>query len=275
MRVNIKGALSGWVIKHQSELFLPDLRNPLNLEGVDVVVVGQDKTSLSWMGVPLIGSHVKGIMAIASYSPNAFTRNDMELLVAIAQRAAHALDNAYHHASVKEQARLDSLTGVLNHGSFIQALARYAEDAVAMKLPLALIMIDIDHFKKYNDTYGHQLGDDVLINLCKVIRANIKKTDEVGRWGGEEFGVILPNTNAEQVLQIAQRIRTALAQVTLSNDTHKNIPAPTVSQGVALLPYETDNTHILIDLADKRLFIAKDRGRDQIEFPLIDSIVKP
>ncbi len=110
VKMKKKGTLSNWVIKNQQELFLPDLRQNIQLEDVEMIIIGKQKTSLSWMGVPMRGSHVDGIMAISSYRPNAFDRSDMELLSTIAQRAALALDNTYQHALVEEQARLDSLT---------------------------------------------------------------------------------------------------------------------------------------------------------------------
>ncbi len=260
-----KGTLSNWVITHQRGLFLPDLRNEIELDDVEIVTVGKDKTTLSWMGVPMIGSHVNGAIAISSYRPNAFDRGNMELLENIAQHAALALDNAYHHELVENQARLDGLAGVLNHGFFISSLHEQAKGCLEQNRPLSLIMLDVDHFKQYNDTFGHLVGDEVLISLCKVIRQHIKNTDAVGRWGGEEFCVSLPNADREQAVQVAQRIRESMASMKVENARQVTIPIPTISQGIAVFPTDTDDTTKLIDLADKRLYIAKARGRDQIE----------
>lgn len=263
--IKIKGTLSNWVIKNQKPLFLPDLRNAIHLEGVNFVLIGKPKDSLSWMGVPMKGVHVNGIMAIASYHPNAFNRSDMELLSNIAQRAALALDNTYHHALVQEQARLDSLTRVYNHGYFIQTLHEQAKSCLAQNQPLSLIMLDIDHFKQYNDTFGHLIGDEILVKLCSIVREHIKKNDAVGRWGGEEFVISLPNTESQQALQIARRICKSLAAIEVGDNHPLTIPIPTISMGIALFPTETNEIIKLIDLADSRLYIAKERGRDQIE----------
>ncbi len=265
IRVNRKGTLSNWVITHQQELFLPDLRQGVELDDVQIVTIGKEKPTLSWMGVPIRGAHVDGAIAISSYRPNAFNRSDMELLSNIAQRAALAIDNTYHHAIVQEQARLDSLTKVYNHGYFIQKLREQTETCESQKQPLSLIMLDIDYFKQYNDTFGHLLGDEVLISLCDVIRSHIKKTDAVGRWGGEEFCIALPNTDKEQARQVAHRIRETMATLKVRDGDYMAIPVPTVSQGIAIFPTETEDITKLIDLADKRLYIAKERGRDQIE----------
>ena len=265
MRLPRKGTLSNWVITHQKELFLPDLRNNIELEDVDMIVLGKEKASLSWMGAPMRGQHVDGVMVIASYHANDFDRSDMELLANIAQRAALALDNTYQHALVEEEARLDSLTRVLNHGYFVQTLHKQAQICLTENQPLSLIMLDIDFFKKYNDTYGHVIGDEVLVSLCKVIRAHIKTTDAVGRWGGEEFAISLPNTNGAQAAQVAERIRKTMASLKIEDHNQRTIPSPTVSQGIAVFPSEINEVEKLIDLSDNRLYTAKERGRDQIE----------
>jgi diguanylate cyclase (GGDEF)-like protein len=265
VKLERKGTLANWVIKNQQELFLPDLRQNVELEDVETVIIGQGKTSLSWMGVPMRGAHVDGVMAISSYRPNAFNRSDMELLSTIAQRAALALDNSYQHALVEEQARLDSLTRVYNHGYFIHALEEQAEICLAQNQPLSLIMLDIDHFKQYNDTFGHLVGDEILVSLCEIIRSHIKHTDLVGRWGGEEFIIAHPNTNGAQAMQVAERIRATMASLKVRNNSHITIRVPTMSIGIAVFPLETNNVMKLIDLADKRLYIAKERGRNQIE----------
>ncbi len=265
VRFKRKGSLSNWVISHQQELFLPDLRKNIEIEDIEISTIGKEKTSLSWMGIPIRGQHVDGVMAVASYRANAFDRSDMEMLSNIAQRAALALDNTYQHALVEEQARLDSLTRVYNHGYFIQTLRKHAQACLEEKQPLSLIMLDIDFFKQYNDTYGHLIGDEILINLCDIIRSHIKSTDAVGRWGGEEFCISLPNTTTKQAIVVAERIRETMALLKVEDGDQVSIPAPTVSQGIAIFPAETKDITKLIDIADNRLYIAKKRGRDQVE----------
>lgn len=265
VKVPLEGTLSGWVIKNQKELFLPDLRREVELEGVHLFVVGREKTSLSWMGVPLKAMNVTGVIALASYQPNAFDSADMELLSNLAQHITLALDNTIRHAQVEEQARLDSLTGVYNHGHFLKKLAEQAEDASSNQTTLSLIMMDVDFFKQYNDAYGHLVGDRVLKTLCTAIKHHIKQADAVGRWGGEEFIISLPGTTGPQALQVAERISQTMASLTIQDREQRTIPVPTVSQGVALYPVEADEIYRLIDLADRRLYIAKERGRNQIE----------
>jgi diguanylate cyclase (GGDEF)-like protein len=265
IRTPLDGSLTGWVIKNRKELFLPDMRNEAGIPGVKKMTIGKAKRSLSWMGVPILGAHMTGVLAIASYHPNAFDRGDLELLNNMAQHAAIALDNTHRHAEVEEQTRLDSLTGVYNHGYFLKLLEQQANDARQLRQPLSLIMLDVDHFKQYNDTYGHMAGDQVLIVLCKTIKTHIKKSDAVGRWGGEEFVIALPGADGSQALQVAARIHETMGSLQIESPTIPAIPAPTVSQGIAQYPAESDGIMKLIDLADQRLYVAKQRGRNQIE----------
>ena len=263
--VPLEGTLSGWVINHQKELFLPDLRRDVELEGVDIFVVGKEKTSLSWMGVPLTAPNVRGVISLGSYRPNAFDSADMELLSSLAQHITLALDNTIQHARVEEQARLDSLTSVYNHGYFLKKLSEQALESSTSNTPLSLIMLDIDFFKQYNDTYGHLVGDRILKTLCTTIKHHIKQNDAVGRWGGEEFVISLPGASGLQARQVAERIGETMAALRIEDREQRTIPVPTVSQGIALYPVEADEIYRLIDLADRRLYIAKERGRNQIE----------
>jgi diguanylate cyclase (GGDEF)-like protein len=264
-RAPMEGTLSGWVIKNQKELFLPDLRREVELEGVKNYVSGKEKTSLSWMGVPLKAENVTGVIALGSYQPNAFDGADMELLSSLAQHITVALDNTIRHAQVEQQAQLDSMTGVYNHGYFLKKLAKQAAEASASNLPLSLIMLDIDFFKQYNDTHGHLIGDHLLMALCTTIKKHLKQSDAVGRWGGEEFIISLPGANGAQALQVAERIGQTMATLHMQDRDQKTIPVPTVSQGIATYPVEANEIFRLIDLADRRLYIAKERGRNQIE----------
>jgi diguanylate cyclase (GGDEF)-like protein len=265
VRFEMKGTLSGWVIRNQQDLFLPDMRRDVKLADVDTVVAGQDRISLSWMGVPMTGLYVKGVIGIASYQPNAFDRSDLELMNNMARHAALALDNTYRHAQVEEQSRLDSLTRVYNHGYFLQRLQQEVETARLRRLPLSLIMVDIDYFKQFNDSYGHVSGDEVLAEVSKAIVGHIKQSDFVGRWGGEEFAIALPGARGDQAFQVARRIHETLSLIKIRHPEKGEIPSPTLSQGIAEFPAEAAEMMDLVQLADQRLYVAKQRGRNQIE----------
>ncbi len=266
MDIPLKDTLAGQVVKTRKALLIRNLIEAHKRLNLAYKLVGKPRISQSWMGVPL-ESHgeIIGLIAVASYKKNAFDEGDLELLGNIAQQAAMALDNAGHHLEVENRSQLDSLTGALNHNTALARLDRAAIEAASLSSTLSLIMVDIDHFKNYNDSYGHLIGDQVLILLTQTIQHCVKKSDIVGRWGGEEFLVGLPHTDLKQAFAIAERIRHALASLNISDRDNCRIPAPTISQGIAYLPLETDDVQTLIDLADQRLYQAKERGRNQIE----------
>jgi diguanylate cyclase (GGDEF)-like protein len=157
------------------------------------------------------------------------------------------------------------MTAVYNHGYFLKMLARQAMECSTNHQPLSLIMLDVDFFKQYNDAYGHLVGDRILRTLCAAIKHHIKESDAVGRWGGEEFIISLPGADGAQARHVAERIGQTMATLRVQDRDQRTIPVPTVSQGIAIYPVEANEIYRLIDLADRRLYIAKDRGRNQIE----------
>lgn len=266
MEVNPKDSLAGWVVKNRKSMLIRNTKEDDERNGITPTIIGKPRDSLSWMGAPLESSgRVLGMVAVASYSKHAFDNADLELLENFAQQAAMAIDNAYHHAEVETKSKLDSLTGVYNHGSFLKILAAEAENSCMLQQQMSIIMLDIDNFKHYNDTYGHLLGDQVLQLLIQAIQSHIKSSDKVGRWGGEEFIILLPNTKGSRAVAIANRIRQSLSEMHITDREHKTIPCPTISQGIAVFSEEEMDIYRLVDLADQRLYIAKNRGRDQVE----------
>jgi diguanylate cyclase (GGDEF)-like protein/PAS domain S-box-containing protein len=257
--------LSSLIVENKKPLLIQDLRKEMEYLPVKPILVGEERLSRSWLGVPLITENeLIGLIAVASYKPNMFNETDRKLMEQIGQQAVLSIKNARHYEEVNRQSKLDSLTGVCNHNYFIEMLYQEGENAISNKSPISLIMLDIDYFKLYNDTYGHTIGDQVLRLTVQAIDSHIKKTDTVGRWGGEEFGVILPNATTAQANMVANRIRRTLSELPLFNVEGETIPKPTISQGIATIPDHTDNIDDLVVIADRALYRAKERGRDQV-----------
>jgi diguanylate cyclase (GGDEF)-like protein len=264
-KVDADTGLSSWIVKNREPLLIHDLRKEIDTLPVKPVMIGEKRLTRSWLGVPmLIENKLIGLLAVASYQPNVFDEMDQLLLEQIAQQAVLSIQNARHHEEVTQQAKLDSLTGVSNHNHFIERLYEEGDAAKSTLAPLSLIMLDIDHFKLYNDTYGHIVGDQVLRLTVQAIQSHIKKTDTVGRWGGEEFGVILPNATTTQANKVANRIRQTLAELPLFDVEGLTIPKPTISQGIGTMPDHTLDIDELVIIADRALYKAKDKGRDQV-----------
>ncbi|MBN2386795.1 MAG: GGDEF domain-containing protein [Anaerolineales bacterium] len=266
LTIPLEESLAGRVASTRQPLFIPDLRIEQTSRAVQYSTVGKARINLTWMGAPLIrGENLIGVLAVASYRRQAFEQADFELLQNLAQQASLALDNAAQHTEVVRQSRLDGLTKTYNHGHFLEILRREAESIRNRHGVLGLIMMDIDQFKLYNDQMGHLVGDRVLVALTDAIRLHIKATDSVGRWGGEEFAILLPGTDGLQATQVAERIRATVNALVVDGRDGKPVPSPTVSQGVAIFPSEADEIYRLVDLADQRLYVAKERGRNQVE----------
>lgn len=166
--------------------------------------------------------------------------------------------------SIRQESLTDGLTGVANRRSFDMTLSALAEEAGEEETPLALLMCDIDHFKVFNDTYGHPLGDQVLRLVAKTLVECIKGRDVAARYGGEEFAVILPQTRLKDAVTLARHIRTALAtKKVVSRTTGRELGTVTISIGAAAYrPGEALSA--LVDRADTALYAAKQAGRNRV-----------
>jgi len=165
----------------------------------------------------------------------------------------------------KRHAELDNLTGLYNRRWFDEMYGRSFMRSQKEGTPLSLIMLDVDHFKTFNDTYGHQAGDFVLFVLGRVLKARFRPTDLLARYGGEEFAVILPNTNAEGAKLAAERVRKALEKTPLETPHGTKLPTVTISLGIAEKTNEHDQASLLRD-ADRALYRAKAAGRNCSSF---------
>lgn len=267
MQLGLGEGLAGEVITRRAPLLVRNLDQEAAQFGLNYVKVGKARLSQSWLGVPMItAEHLIGTLSVANYLPDRFNESDLEILQNVATQAATAIDNARHHAEVEEQAQRDSLTQVLNHGYFVRSLQTQLQLAQANLNTIALIMLDVDHFKVYNDRYGHLAGDAILRGTVQAIRQNVKQTDLIGRWGGEEFAIALLGSSLESACSVAERIRAMLVAMTLRDDQGRLVPTPTVSQGIAVCPDDATEAFPLVDIADRRLYQAKARGRDQVQY---------
>jgi diguanylate cyclase (GGDEF)-like protein len=175
---------------------------------------------------------------------------------------AVALNNSLNHEDLQRVAALDPLTGVYNRRFGQQRLAEEFGRAQRSGDPLGVLMLDLDHFKSVNDTYGHLVGDRVLQAVVRAARQILREGDVLLRYGGEEFLIVLPGAGRDDLAQMAERVRRAVAETEV-NESDQRIPV-TVSIGAAGLPHPgADKPDDLIGLADTALYTAKDTGRDR------------
>jgi diguanylate cyclase (GGDEF)-like protein len=155
-------------------------------------------------------------------------------------------------------ATTDGLTGLLNHRTFQDALERELRLSIRSHAPLSLIFLDIDSFKRFNDQFGHQAGDEVLCLVARLMRDNVRETDIVARYGGEEVVVVLPDTDAEGASMVAEKLRASL-------EAHEwDYPTVTASFGVTTRTESIGDREILIEQADKALYHAKKSGKNRV-----------
>ena len=160
-------------------------------------------------------------------------------------------------------ATIDGLTELYNHRYFQDTLKQQIEISRRYNQPVSLIICDIDFFKKFNDTYGHQAGDAVLRQVAQTLKKNSRTTDFVCRYGGEEMSIILPNTGVDEALLLANRICASVSEKPFHLTPLDTAPV-TISLGVATFPDNAQTPQDLIEWADKGLYYAKEHGRNQV-----------
>ncbi|ABK43898.1 cyclic nucleotide-binding protein [Magnetococcus marinus MC-1] len=161
-------------------------------------------------------------------------------------------------------AKVDPLTGIYNRRWFDESMQRQMRRVEHSQNPLSLIMLDVDHFKRYNDTHGHQGGDEALIALAHTISLHLRPGDIAARYGGEEFAVVLPDTDAVSGRMIAERLRTAVEALEIKDDEGNSLSGITISLGVAQTSGTVDSVSELIATADAALYQAKNQGRNRV-----------
>ncbi len=217
------------------------------------------------LGVPLmLKNKVVGELLVANKEGGgSFTPADESLLVALAFQSASSLENARLHSKSVEMATTDGLTGLANRRAFQVRLEEEVDRSERYQHPFTLIILDIDHFKKVNDTHGHPAGDVVLRELARLLKAAVRDVDFVARYGGEEFVILLPETGGTHVREIAERIRSRTAKTPVKLPDGKEISF-TISLGVACYPSCGRTGPELVDRADQALYVAKQSGRDRV-----------
>lgn len=209
----------------------------------------------------ILGGRTLGAISLDAYRRYAFTEADLQLLVSFAATATTAIHNAQLYSEVQKQAITDPLTELYNRRGFFELGRREVERANRFNRPLTAMMIDIDLFKQVNDTQGHLIGDQVLAGVASQIEHQLRQVDLPGRYGGDEFIALLPETDLFNAYQAAERLRRNIAQVIFPTE---NEPVRiTVSIGIAGLKHTSETLETLIERADQALYLAKQSGRNR------------
>ncbi len=214
--------------------------------------------------VPVVAEdNIVALMRMERSSKPSFSTDELRFLEAVANQTALALEKAKLIAFLENLSITDELTGIANRRHFEWRLAEEVERARRYQYPLSALMLDLDHFKRVNDTYGHQIGDIVLQQIAQRLKRVLRRTDFLARYGGEEFVVLAPQTPADRALILAERLRQVIAEspISVSPDLQLRI---TISIGVAVFPEHAQNGNELVRAADEALYKAKQTGRNRV-----------
>jgi diguanylate cyclase (GGDEF)-like protein/PAS domain S-box-containing protein len=216
----------------------------------------------SWLGVPLLAhGRALGLLAVDSQREDFFTLEHVQLVSAFASQVALALENARRYEETQAQALTDPLTGLYNRRGLMELGKIELARALRQGKPFSAILLDIDHFKRVNDTYGHPIGDQVLQAIAQRCRKGIRELDLPGRYGGEEFLVFLPETDWKTAFAIANRLRLLIAEAAIP--TRAGPLRVTISLGVSQHVDADNGLEGVIERADQALYQAKAQGRNR------------
>ncbi|MBI5555464.1 MAG: diguanylate cyclase [Elusimicrobia bacterium] len=262
-KMKIGDKIAGFVIKYGEAMLVENIEiDPRTKRENRPHYLGK-----SFISVPLVHKDkVHGVLSVAEKKDNGleiFTEDDLNYLSIIINYAAVAIENARLYEEVRNLAITDSLTGLFNHRYFQEQLAKEINRAKRYGRPLSLVMFDIDNFKTYNDRFGHLTGDAVLRHITATIKNNAREVDIVCRYGGEEFVMILPETEALGGLAIADKVREAVAASTQQGAYFKNIGKVTISGGIAQFEKKFLK-EAFIHKTDEAMYQAKKEGKNKI-----------
>ncbi|MDD5428331.1 MAG: sensor domain-containing diguanylate cyclase [Candidatus Omnitrophica bacterium] len=250
-----------WVLKNRKSLIVEDVvtdfRFSTDKQG------DLKKIFRSLIATPLVsGDKVIGILRMDSARKVAYTQDDLRLLDIIADLGAISIENALLYARTQELAIIDSMTGLAVRRYFLERLHAEVKRTAMKKGKMSLVMLDIDHFKKYNDQFGHAAGDIILKHIAKTINSMIREGDIAARYGGEEIVIMLCGRSKNEAALEAEEIRKAVKESPIMLRRHS--ADVTVSMGVSGYPEDASSAEALIRLADERLYKAKAQGRDRV-----------
>ncbi|MFT3761748.1 MAG: GGDEF domain-containing protein [Pseudoxanthomonas sp.] len=223
---------------------------------------GNERPSAVWAGLPLdTGNAGSGVALLERAGRDPFTDDELALAASFAELALQQIGEARATHRLRRSAELDALTGVLNRSAIDSLLAQSFEESFLRRQPLAVLFADLDHFKSINDTWGHACGDHCLRQVAEILRGTLRSGDRIGRYGGEEFLVLLPGCNAQQAAALGERLRRAVEQAQMQWQGQRI--ELTISIGVSAR-WTYEDKPDAVGRADQALYAAKREGRNRV-----------
>lgn len=253
-----------WVLRHASPLLIEDIRKDFRFDLEKIGAQAYVRPVSSLISSPLASEHkFLGILRIDNSIPGLYSQEDLRFLATICDLGGVALENGELFQRTRDLAIHDELTGLFTKGYFLQRLKEECARGLRQDIIFSLLMLDIDHFKNYNDKFGHTSGDIVLKNLSHTITDFLKESDHViSRFGGEEFCIILSSQDRNSAFKIADELRVRIEKTKII--LRKLSTQVTVSIGVASFPQDALEPDELILKSDKAMYEAKQKGRNRV-----------
>ncbi|NLY55583.1 MAG: sensor domain-containing diguanylate cyclase [Firmicutes bacterium] len=226
----------------------------------------------SLMIVPVaVHNQLLAVLVLARAEQPAFSRNEFYIIQSLASQIGAAIHRSLLYRRLEEMANTDELTGLCNRRQFEETLRHEFARAARYQQVLTVALLDVDHFKHYNDTHGHLAGDRLLQEVGAIIKESIREVDLAARYGGEEFVLVLPNTTAEEAHHVVERIRTRIRQLAMPGAEEQPLGHFSVSIGLAAYPQDAADAESLLNCADIALYKAKELGRDRTVYYAVGS----
>jgi diguanylate cyclase (GGDEF)-like protein len=255
-------SLTGYIIKNGKTLAFVDTLAPEFLPPAPILRSG-GQPSRAYVAAPLLLSEkVLGVISMQRYQPDAFTSDQIRLLEILASQASITIENTRLFSQMEQMATTDSVTDLFNRRQFIQLATQEVERTLRYHKKLTAMMMDIDHFKRVNDTYGHAVGDQVLYAVGQLCQESLRTNDVIGRYGGDEFAVILPETDLIEARVVAERLRVLIEEK--ENLCSQGTVRVTASFGLAIFADTLQNLESLLACTDQALYAAKQGGRNRV-----------
>ena len=256
-----KNGLTDYILSNKQPTIIPDITK--NVHCSNSVLIEEGIKSLIAVPLTLAGKTI-GILYVNDYKPKKINPRLSSLMIALATQATFAIEKNKLLQKAEQLAIIDELTKLHNHRYFVEALAKEVIRSKRFQHPICFLMMDIDFFKNYNDTQGHETANIVLQTVAKLMGGNTREVDTLARYGGEEFCVILPGVDVEGGKHTAERIRAAIENHAFPHGDEQPGGKLTISIGLACYPKDADSGTELVKKADSALYKAKKEGRNRV-----------
>jgi diguanylate cyclase (GGDEF)-like protein len=262
VRLKVGEGIAGWVAKHGESLIVPDVYNdPRFSKRIDEMTKWKTRSIIC---VPLQSKHrVLGVIQLINCAMESFGEQEMFFLHALCDYAAIAIDNARAVEKIQELTITDDCTGLYNARHLYKTLEAEVYRSARFGYEFSVIFMDLDHFKMVNDTYGHLVGSKLLQEIGFKVKSQLRLIDYAFRYGGDEFVILLPQTEKNSALVVAKRLQEMMRRTHFLSDENLNLNVR-CSMGLATYPEDAKSSHEIIRQADEMMYMVKNSSRDNI-----------